>query len=74
MSEHFKRCKANVLRKARDLADAINRGRMNYDAAEWIIESYLNQPAYYPSHRDRLQKIAEDYIYEETKSSRRASR
>lgn len=46
MSEHFDKCRANVLDYADHLIKTVKAGKLNGSAYEGLIESYLKAPAF----------------------------
>lgn len=59
---YFNQCKRSVLNFADGLADAVRAGRMHASAVEGRIESFLDQPAYYPEWRQVLFNLAMERI------------
>ena len=62
-SSHYDQCKRDVLRYADGLLEATKkkRGRLNPSAISGLIDSYLNQPAFYVDWRDELHRIGMEH-------------
>jgi hypothetical protein len=58
MSDRFTQCKEAVLAYADYLIERIKAGKMNASAFEGLVSSYIEQPGYDATFRDRLLNCA----------------
>lgn len=73
-TDHFSRCRADVLAHADGLIARVKAGFLNEAAFERLMKIYLDSPAVYPEWRDILLNLALyrlDGLDAETRRSRR---
>lgn len=51
---NYERCLARVQAYAAGLREAVRSGRLNENAVEGLVRSFVEQPAYYPEDRAAL--------------------
>lgn len=73
-TDHFSRCKADVLAHTDGLIARVKAGFLNEAAFERLMKSYLDSPAVYPEWREILLNVALnrlDGLDAETRRTRR---